>query len=404
MENNIRHAYRQLIKESVLNVISEGAVDDVTRAARLEQANKAHKAIQDSLAADNIVTIRARKQPRFEDPAVDVNLLNHQGRLILVDGRGVAKEVHSMTPGESGHITVHFKEKGGRAGKMLHLHAGHGAIGDMIETKKDASPYRVSLVGGKMQIKGLPDLSENFNYCYDCAIQQKLQEALFKKKLSTGKKIVTGVAAGLVGLGLGSLGGKATHPQMQARTTATPAVANVGSGQIKAKTATKTPHEIELAGHFIRQSENFSPKAYDIGDGKITIGYGTTQYASSKPVKMGDTITREQAEAEHNHYINRTIIPQMEKQKWWGDLAPHQRAAVISFSYNHGAYWHTKPEYKPMIDALSNPSNTQGVQNAWYKFAHSSKNPSLDKGLRNRAAAELNVFSGAWKPPEPKKN
>ena len=120
-------------------------------------------------------------------------------------------------------------------------------------------------------------------------------------------KVKTGVAAALVGLGLGALGGRATTPTPHpTHTQVTRPIGTIGSGQARAQVAAErgtphTPHEIELAGHFIRQSEKFVPKAYDLGDGKITIGFGTTQYANGKPVKMGDTITREQAEIGRAH-------------------------------------------------------------------------------------------------------
>jgi GH24 family phage-related lysozyme (muramidase) len=307
-----------------------------------------------------------------------------------------------MAPGESGHIAVHFKEKGGRAGKMLHLHAGHGAIGDMIETEKDASPYRVSLVGGKMHFKGLPDLSEDFNYCYECEMENLLVFRLFKKKDNT---ILKGTLGGLALAGAVIGGHKlATQPTTKAaptamRTSVTPAAAKIGSGQVKSQVERKAPNEVELAGPFIREREAFRDKAYRLGDKKNTVGYGTTVWSTGKPVQMGDTITREQAEKEHDNYINTQIMPQMQKTKFWGGLNPNQRAAVISFSYNHGAYWHTKPEYQPLVSALMTPDNHKGVTDAWYRFAHSSANPTLDKGLRNRAESELQF--GGWGQPKP---
>ncbi len=51
---------------------------------------------------------------------------------------------------------------------------------------------------------------------------------------------------------------------------------------------------------FIKDFETFAPKAYNLGDGKITIGYGCTEWLDSKgnrirSVKMGDVISEPDA-------------------------------------------------------------------------------------------------------------
>jgi GH24 family phage-related lysozyme (muramidase) len=401
MENNIRNAYRQLVQESLLNAIAEGVADDVTKAARLEKAKKAHEAIQTALAADKIVTIRARKQPRFEDPAVDVNLVKHQGTLMLVDPRGVAKEVHSMSPGEMGHITVHFKERGNRASKSLHLHAGEGAVGDMIETEKDASPYRVSLTGGKMQFKGLPDLSENNNYCYECELQQKLEEALFKKKVSPIKTALAGVAAGAIGFGVGALFGKQQSVQAPVKTAVTQAMQKVGSGQVKSSVATapvQTRSAHQMAARVIREREGFRTSAYLAPEGKWTIGYGNTSWSDGRPVKQGDKITREVAEKEFEHHVKNKVVPHLEKLPHWGKMSEHQKAGLMSFAYNAGEHFHKSPGYKTITAAINDPEKWNDVPAAMalYNKAH---NPETGKketlpGLVTRRKYEGELWSG----------
>jgi GH24 family phage-related lysozyme (muramidase) len=401
MENNIRNAYKQLVKESILNVISEGAVDEVTRAARVEHAKKAHESIMSALDADKIVTIRARKQPRFEDPAVDVNLIKHQGTLMLVDPRGVGKPIHTMTAGDSGHITVHFKEKGGRASKPLHLHAGHGAIGDMIETEKDASPYRVSLTGGKMQFKGLPDLSENHNYCYECELQQKLEEALLKKKVSPIKTALAGAAAGAIALGAGALFGKQQSLQAPVKTAVTQAMQKVGSGQVKSSVATtpaQTRSAHEMAARVIREREGFKPSAYLAPEGKWTIGYGNTTWSSGKPVKQGDTITRDVAEKEFEHHVKNKVVPHLEKLPHWGKMSEHQKAGLMSFAYNAGEYFHKSPGYKTITAAINDPEKWNEVPAAMALY-NKATNPKTGKketlpGLVTRRKYEGELWSG----------
>jgi lysozyme len=392
MENNIRIAYRQLVQESILNAIAEGIVDDVNKAARLEQAKKTHEAVQNALAADKIVTIRARKQPRFEDPAVDVNLVNHQGKLMLVDPRGVAKEVHTIAPGETGHITVHFKEKGGRAGKMLHLHGGHGAIGDMIETEKDASPYRVSLIGGKMHFKGLPDLSENFNYCYECELQQRLEEALFKKKVSPIKTALAGAAAGAIAFGAGALAGKQHPIQTPVKTAVTQAIQKVGSGKVAAQVKQEAPKVTShgLAAEMIAKHEGFQNKAYN-KDGHWTIGFGNTHYANGEEVKAGDTITREDAMKHFTHHLENVVAPKLSKLPHWDKMTPHQQAALMSFSYNVGENFYGKKGFESITKSLSDPDNWNNVPGALAKYNKSQG--KVLPGLTTRRKAEGELWS-----------
>ena len=392
MENNIRNAYKQLVQESILNAIAEGVVDDVTKAARLEQAKKAHEAVQTALAADKIVTIRARKQPRFEDPAVDVNLVNHQGKLMLVDPRGVAKEVHTMAPGEMGHITVHFREKGNRASKPLHLHAGTGAIGDMIETEKDASPYRVSMIGGKSHFKGLPDLSEDFNYCYDCEIQQKLEEALFKKKVSPIKAALAGVAAGAIGIGAGMMSAKQPSVQAPVKTAVTQAMQKVGSGKVAAQKKEEAPKVTAhgLAAQMIAGKEGFESKAYN-KDGHWTIGYGNTRYSDGRAVHAGDTISKEDAMKHFTHHLENVVTPKLAKLPHWGKMSPHQQASLMSFSYNVGEGFYGKKGFESITKALSHPDNWKDVPGALTKYNKSQG--KVLPGLTTRRKAEGELWS-----------
>lgn len=389
---DIRAKYKELVTESLLNAISEGAADEATRAARLEHSKKAHQAIQDALTADKIVTIRARKQPRFEDPATDVNILNHQGRLILVDARGVAKEIHSMAPGESGHISVHFKEKGGRAGKMLHLHGGHGAIGDMIETEKDASPYRVSMTGGKMHIKGLPDLSEDFNYCYECELQQKLEEALFKKKVSPIKTALAGVAAGAIGIGAGMMSANQPSVQAPVKTAVTQAMQKVGSGKVAAQKKEEAPKVTAhgLAAQMIAAREGFESKAYN-KDGHWTIGYGNTRYSDGRLVQAGDTISKEDAMKHFTHHLENVVTPKLAKLPHWDKMSPHQQASLMSFSYNVGEGFYGKKGFESITKALSHPDNWKDVPGALSKYNKSQG--KVLPGLTSRRKAEGELWS-----------
>lgn len=64
------------------------------------------------------------------------------------------------------------------------------------------------------------------------------------------------------------------------------------------KTGVTGQHDISEFGYqIIREFEGFKEKAYKDTGGVWTIGFGTIKYPNGKPVKSGDTCTREQAEA-----------------------------------------------------------------------------------------------------------
>lgn len=84
--------------------------------------------------------------------------------------------------------------------------------------------------------------------------------------------------------------------------------------------------------YLIKKYEGCRLKAYKDAVGIETIGYGTTVYPDGTPVKMGDVITQEQADAYMNHYIMNHIMPHIKDL----DLTDNQRIAVESLIYNIG--------------------------------------------------------------------
>lgn len=82
----------------------------------------------------------------------------------------------------------------------------------------------------------------------------------------------------------------------------------------------------------IKKYEGLSLKAYKCPAGVWTIGYGTTVYPDGKPVKMGDTITKDEATALLLDYVINQILPHIRDL----GLTSNQEAAVCSLIYNIG--------------------------------------------------------------------
>lgn len=395
--NEFSQSLRQLIetkqKDMMLKARENPAVA-ATKAARGRSAEEVHGTIMKALESGKVVTVPTRTVADFEAPAVDHHLVMHQGRMMLVSPKGRGREVHMLSPSDTGHIRVHFKEKGRRAAKPVYLHGGFQGSGDVIESDP---AYRVSLVGGVPQFRGLPDMSEETNHESDkVRIMNLLEERLNKKKIGD---VVKGVAGGLALAGAVIGGHQAllkTKPMMQ---QVTPAVAKIGSGQVKAQVKTEQPvsRAHEIAAPVIREREGFESKAYN-KDGKWTVGYGTTTYSTGKPVQPGDTISREQAEKEHEHHVQNVVIPNLEKKiPHWDKMNDNQKASVISFSYNVGEHFYGNKNFETVTNALSHPDNWHKVPQAMAKYTRATNMKTGKKeilpGLVTRRKMEGELWS-----------
>ena len=82
----------------------------------------------------------------------------------------------------------------------------------------------------------------------------------------------------------------------------------------------------------IKKYEGFRAQAYKCPAGVWTVGYGSTTYADGTPVKKGDTISEETAEALLTDYLIKNVRPKLEPLS----LNVTQTAALESLIYNIG--------------------------------------------------------------------
>ena len=94
---------------------------------------------------------------------------------------------------------------------------------------------------------------------------------------------------------------------------------------------------------FVKTYEGFDTKAYNLGDGKITIGYGSTNWLNAngtiiRPVRMGDTITEIEAEKQLRYFFY-PIIPKLNYQLSSQNLQVSQYflASLLNFCYMSGS-------------------------------------------------------------------
>lgn len=133
--------------------------------------------------------------------------------------------------------------------------------------------------------------------------------------------------------------------------------------------------------NLIKKYESFSPKAYRCPAGVVTIGYGSTKWADGSPIKMGQTITEEKADALLNDYLIKHVRPKIADL----NLTPNQQDALESLLYNIGWIAFAKSKCYKAIKAKDWATALKNWD--WY-----SGGGKVLNGLIKRRAEEIGLF------------
>ena len=139
--------------------------------------------------------------------------------------------------------------------------------------------------------------------------------------------------------------------------------------------------------NFIKKHEGLRLEAYNLGDGKITIGYGHT----GGNFKVGDKITKEQAQELFQSDLKKKEIGLQRMFSQWAErgndiqISQNMYDALLSMSYNIG------------LKGLRNTEFIEHVeQEDFMAAAEKIKNTKVSKkfpGLEKRRKAEYELFS-----------
>ena len=156
--------------------------------------------------------------------------------------------------------------------------------------------------------------------------------------------------------------------------------------------ASLLPPEVSALNHYY---EGCRLEAYpDPGTGglPITIGWGSTFYKDSSPIKLGDRITQAEADElyEFNCY-NKYWKVLAAKLPAWGEMSSKQRAALCSFAYNNGADFYGGPGHATISKNLRD-RDWRAVPGSLMMY----RNPGdkVEVGLGRRRRAEGLVWIG----------
>lgn len=143
---------------------------------------------------------------------------------------------------------------------------------------------------------------------------------------------------------------------------------------------------------FIKSMESFASKPYDLGDGTLTIGYGTTsKYDSEHYNQLAPVCTEQQASevmadslySKYSSYVYDTMV---RYGKDMSTVKQNEFDAFVSFYYNHG----NLTNRQIFIDYV-NGVDKNTIYNKWLTTVI-MEGSQFEEGLRNRRKAEADVF------------
>ena len=142
---------------------------------------------------------------------------------------------------------------------------------------------------------------------------------------------------------------------------------------------------------FTKKKEGFILKARDIGDDRLTIGYGITGSAykdlTGKTLKKGQSITKSEASKLMNKFVEKFINPEL---KELGKLNANQTEAITSLIYNIGlGAWKKSKARKALLEGDIETFLFEAFDS---KKGFLTKNPKFLKGLQNRRKEERELF------------
>jgi GH24 family phage-related lysozyme (muramidase) len=143
----------------------------------------------------------------------------------------------------------------------------------------------------------------------------------------------------------------------------------------------------------IKEYEGFSSKAYydpHTGNLPITIGYGSTRKLDGTPFRIGETITKEEAEKLLIYQLTNQYILPLQKIPYWNEMNEKQQGALLSFAYNLGANFYGSLGFNTISRVLREKKWNE-VPSTLELYRNPGSN--VEAGLRRRRIAEGKLWT-----------
>ena len=164
------------------------------------------------------------------------------------------------------------------------------------------------------------------------------------------------------------------------------------------KVASSIPIESLSKGiELIKQFEGCILSAYPdplTGGLPITIGWGSTKSLTGKPLKLGDTLSQNEADLLLVQQLKTEFITVLKNIPYWNEMNEEMQSALLSFSYNLRAGFYGSNGFNTITKLLA--------QKKWNEIPETLKiyrNPgtSVEMGLLRRRVAEGKLWEDGLK-------
>jgi lysozyme len=133
----------------------------------------------------------------------------------------------------------------------------------------------------------------------------------------------------------------------------------------------------------IKLFEGVRLKAYKCSAGVPTIGFGNTYYPNGDKVKIGDTITLEQARDLFDDLIVR--YERIVESKLKVDVKQNEFDALVSHTYNTGGS-------TTLFKLVNMEANKEKIKD-WFLTKYITANGKVLQGLKNRRLKEWELYN-----------
>lgn len=160
------------------------------------------------------------------------------------------------------------------------------------------------------------------------------------------------------------------------------------------KTWSQDGKQVDLAAalKLIKDFEGCHLDAYPdplSGGAPWTIGYGTTRYSDGRAVKKGDRLNMVEADMLLRLEVDRIAEKLRATVPHWGEMADHQKCALISFAYNLGSAFYGSKGFETISKRLRE-KDWSGVPDALLLYRNPGTN--VEAGLKRRRIAEGDLW------------
>jgi lysozyme len=143
--------------------------------------------------------------------------------------------------------------------------------------------------------------------------------------------------------------------------------------------------------HFIKHHEKLRLRAYDLGDGKITVGWGHTEPISVSTMEIGHRISKKEAEKFFYKDLRRAEDGVRRLFNLWKEqgidvpVSQHMWDAMVSMAFNMGV---NGLRGSNMVLDLKNKNYVKAAK----KIPFTKINSKIFPGLKNRRESEKELF------------